>query len=320
MKKNFFNKKTALLMVTSILSCILVFFITYNVFIINYYRDYENSLNKIAVSINGANNISPTFDTEKTKTQALKSIAFLIKTQKNLSKLHQVNKYKYVTQDLKIGLNDNILAYKQLILCINNSDDPNLASSINALDKYRTSCLKNYARINCVKKDFLKIDKFITLIYNSKHYFSEKEALKKYNAVSTSELDEFNSSFPNLVSQFNSIVTNFNSYAENARDKKISYTSALRKVEENESSLNNFEQSLNCLSIPQSKVEIFCALKKTVNDYKSYINSFVPALTYEENSSDTYLSTSEINKLYSDSEYKFSKTEEDLKEFNKLFK
>ncbi|URZ03526.1 hypothetical protein [Clostridium felsineum] len=320
MKKKFLNKKTAFIIFMSILSCVLVFSVTYNLFIISYYRDYEHSIETIASSINTANNISSSFDIKNTKTNVTKSINLLIKAQNHLNKLHEVNKYKYVVQDLKTGLSGNILAYKQLILCINNSEDPNISTSIHSLDKYRNSCLKQYSRVNCMKKDLLKIDKFIDLIYNSKHYFSEKEALKKYNTVSSEEVEEFTTNFSTMVNEFKSILTNFDSYAENARNKKISYTYVINKIEQSQNALDNFEQNLNTLSIPQSKLEVFSSLKKAMNDYKAYIKSFLPALTYEENSSDTYISTSEVNKLYSDSNYKFKQTEEDLKEFNKLFR
>ncbi|PJI08925.1 MULTISPECIES: hypothetical protein [Clostridium] len=318
--KNFINKKIAFISFTTILACTLVFFIAYNIILINSYENYKNYINKIATSINSANNISVKFDAKDTKKQASNSIHYLLNIKKDINHTHVINKYKYIMSSLNAGITENILAYKQLILCIDNPDDPNLSSSINSLDNYQKLCVKKYSETNSFKKDLITTNNFSALLYNSKHYFAEKQALKKYNAVSSSELSEFNSNISTMANEFNSIRTNFKFYAEEARNKKISYNYALKQIEDNQSNLSNFEQNLANLSIPQNKVDVFCALKKSVNDYKLYIKDFISALTYEENSSDTYLSASDISKLYNDSDYKFKKTNEDFDKFNKLYK
>lgn len=318
--KNFINKKIAFIGFTTILTCTLVFFIAYNIILINSYNNYKNYINKTAASINNANNISVKFDTKNTKKQVSKSIHYLLDIKKEINHTHVISKYKYIMSSLNTGITENILAYKQLILCIDNPDDPNLSSSISSLDNYRKLCIKKYSETNSFKKDLIKTDNFSTLLYNSKHYFAEKQALKKYNAVSSSELSEFNSNISTMSNEFNSILTNFKFYADEARSKKISYNYAFKQIEDAQNNLNDFEENLGNLSIPQNKVDVFCALKKAVNDYNLYIKDFISAITYEENSSDTYLSDSDISKLYKDSDYKFKKTNEDFDKFNKLYK
>lgn len=88
--KNFINKKIAFIGFTTILTCTLVFFIAYNIILINSYNNYKNYINKTAASINNANNISVKFDTKNTKKQVSKSIHYLLDIKRNKS--HSCNK------------------------------------------------------------------------------------------------------------------------------------------------------------------------------------------------------------------------------------
>ncbi|WP_234123195.1 hypothetical protein [Clostridium hydrogenum] len=303
----------------------LSFFIIYSILSLTKYSPIQKHLVILISDINSANAKSSLLNSYKninsnaTKAQLNKITTNLSKAQNNLNSLQVDDKYKELITNLKNGLKNNILLYKQLSACFNNPDSPDIDSSITALNNFQALTTKYYSKIKVNNADFNLPKETFKFVTNSITYFSERERTKRDESFESSADSEFNSTIDDSIEKFNSIRTNFTNYAVQARNKNMTYDSALNKIDKNYEAFQELKSDLTNISVPENRFDTYKAFNVILSEYDSYIESFTSAITCEANSKDKFIGTSDITDLYKESTNKFNKIATDYNKFVKKY-
>lgn len=302
----------------------LAFFIIYSLFNLNKYSSTEKMLvditNEITKTNKESNSLnSKQLDSKQTGRDIEKISASLSEDANKLAKLNIEDRYKTLVSNLKNGIKNNILLYKQLEACTINPDAPDIDTSIKSLNTYANLSNKYYSKIIINKKKFSLPDSTLKFVDSFETYFTIR---KRNNADKNFQLsisNDFDNSINNICNQFNLIRTDFSDYAVKARKKLITYDYAFDKINKNDTEFSNLKNNFQSLSIPSDRIDVYKDFNLVLDDYSSYINYFISALNYESNSSDSDSSSYSINDVYKQSKNAFNKTSKDYKTFIKKY-
>ncbi len=299
------------------LSCIISFFmfvlifICFDFFILNDYNKYTNELHTYISKINQINTDATkiindqSIDTKSAKIVLPKTITSLSKLNDDIKNYNVKDKYKSAFNYLNNGVNFNILMYKQLLAIINSPDSPDISSSVNNIIKYKNSCNNYYFNIKSKDSAFSLPKGSNILVKNASNMVSSFIRTKKDNEILNAENLEFENGVGNVIESFSSIKCNFYYYAECARKNTMSYDKAIAKVTENQNDFDDLKQQLSGITIPENKINIYNSLKKVLDDYDSYLNSFLAAIKKEKEETSIYQSK-DFSNLYKDANSKLS--------------
>lgn len=299
------------------LSCVISFFVfvliflCFDFFVLYDYNKYGNALRTYISEINeinhGAAKIinNQSIDTKSSKIVLPKAITSLSKMNSDIEKYNVNDKYKSTFNYLNKGLNFNILMYKQLLAIINNPDSPDITTSINNVKIYKNSCNNFYRNIKSKDYTFGLPKESTTLVNNSLTMVSSILRIKRDNTILNTANLEFENSSEDIISKFSRIKCNLYYYAECARKNTMSYDIALGKVTGNQDAFNDLKEQFSGITIPENKVSTYRNLKKVLDDYDSYLNSFITAIKKEKKAASDY-SSNDFADLYKDANSKLS--------------
>lgn len=316
--------KILLYMLSITVIIFLTIFIVYSLFNLNKYNSDEKAIVMITSEITKANEKSGSLnskelDSKQTGKDIKKISDSLTKEADKLSKLNVHDKYKALVINLKNGIKNNILLYKQLEACTNNPDAPDIEASMASLNTYRNLSAKYYSKITIKNKKFTLPDTTLKFVDNFQNFFSIRKSNKIDKNFQLSLSNDFDNTMDNICNQFNLIRTDFSDYANKARKKSITYDYAFDKINKNDSEFVNLKNNFQNISVPSNRIDIYKNFVLVLNDYTSYINYFVSALNSEENLKNNDLSSSDIDDLYKQSKNAFKKTSKDYNNFEKKY-
>ena len=300
-------------------SCVILFFmfilifICFDFYILSNYNKCKNTIRTYITQINEINTATATatitngqtIDTKSGKIVLPKTITSLSKLNDEIKNYSAKDKYESTFNYLNEGLNFNVLMYKQLLAIINNPDSPDISTSINNVRKYKNSCNSYYNNIKSKDSAFSLPKCNDTLVNNASNMVSSFIKTKKENTILNTENLEFDNNLQDIISKFKTIKCNFYYYAECARKNTMSYNDVINKITKNQDNFNDLKEQLSGITIPENKVSVYSSLKKVLDDYNSYINSFLTAINKEKKQSSDNISK-DFSTLYKNANSKLN--------------
>ena len=315
-----------LLFLSIIMTSIGIFFASYYSSINKVYDSYETTL---ANNINGINevnkniaqfNSNQTIDVKYAIAQLPNIINELSKYKNSLASSEPTAKYKKDHENLKSGLDNNILLYRQALAILMAPHGPDINVAWENLKIYRNDCMNFYSLIdiNNIKIDLPQtsltfIDNVLADSYNST--MEQKEA-----NIKSQKTQEFIGKIDSLSKSFTDVKINYYSYVLKIRKNDISYDEVLQLVDDNFIKLNNIKTNFKSLSIPPDTIPSYEAFKPLPDMYGNYLTDFKLALTNEKiQSLSAVVDPTTADALYASSNVSFGEVENYYNAFIKIF-
>lgn len=292
-------------------NCLLLFFILFNIYNLSVFNRYRNKLNNCILNIEKANNKilivknDTSIDTDSIKSSVTESINTLSMQESSINTLKIDDRYKADFDNLKLGVNNNIFMYKQLLAVINNLNSSDINNSIETVIKYRNLCNHYYMKIKTKDKSFSLPMQCINNIDNVSTYIKLHERLKKDNTILNTQKLQFQNDINDILEKFNSVKINLMYYAENARKKNITYDTAIAKIKQHQSNFNDILILFSEINVPEDYLSTYTSFQSVLSDYNSYLNSFASALEKEKASVSVSTDSSNFSYFYADASKKF---------------
>lgn len=330
--KNIVNTKSEkttfkiILFLFIIMASIGIFSASYYSSINKVYDSYENTL---VTNINGINDVNKniaqfnslqTIDIKYAKDQLPNIIKSLSTIRYDLSNSQPSSKYRKDHENLKSGLDNNILIYKQSLAILNNPSGPDVAEFSTNLKTYRNDCMNFYSLIN-IKN--IRIDlpqTTLTFTDNVLNDSYKSLRMKKEDDIKLQQNQEFISRIDDLSKSFLDVKINYSSYVLKVRKKNMSYDELLLLVEGNFTKLSMLQTDFKNLSIPASTLPTYEAFSPLLDMYENYLRDFKLALTSEKiQALNLVVAPSVLDALYDSSNVKFGELETSYNGFIKIF-
>jgi hypothetical protein len=325
------NKKRNIFKIVLFLSIIMtsigIFFASYYSSVNKVYDSYEativkdiNSINEINKNMEQFFNSDGTIDIEYSNKQLPSVIVELTKLRDNLANYQPISKYKKDHENLKLGLDNNLLIYRQSLAILKDPSGPSVDEFSASLKTYRNDCMNYYSLIdiNNIKIELPKTS--LTFIDNVLNDSYMAIRLQKEEDIKYKQIEEFISDIGTISKSFSDIKINYYSSVLNVRKKNMSYDELLLLVDDNITKLSNVKNAFKNLSIPSAAMPTYEAFNPLLDMYESYLSDFKLSLTSEkiqDLSSAVVTSTSDA--LYTSSNVKYSELDNSYNTFNKIF-
>ena len=303
------------------------------IFLASYYssinRVYNSYKTTLVTNINGINEVNKnisqfnslqTIDVKYAKEQLPNIIKDLSTFKFALSSSQPSSKYINDHENLKSGLDNNILIYRQALAILNNPSGPNATEYSTNLKSYRNDCMNFYSLIN-IKN--IKIDlpqTTLTFIDNVLNDSYKALMMKKEDDIILQQNQEFISKINDLSKSFLDVKINYYSYVLKVRKKDMTYDELLLLVEDNFTKLSKLQTDFENLSIPASTLPTYEAFTQLLDMYENYLRDFKLALTSEKiQALSVVVAPSILDALYDSSNIKFKEIEDSYNGFIKVF-
>lgn len=303
-----------------------IFLASYYSSINKVYDSYETTLVTNINAINEANrntaqfNSSQTIDIEYAKEQLPNIIKDLSDLRDDLAKSNPSSKYKKDYENLKSGLDKNLLIYRQTLAILNNPSGRDVEISMNNLKTYRNDCMDFYSLISIHNIKIALPDTSLTFIDNVLNYSYSALRIKKETDIKSQQNLEFTNKINDLSNDFLDTKTNFYSYVSKIRKKEMSYDDLLLLLNDNFTKLSNVQTNFKSLSIPSSAIPTYEAFKTVLGIYESYLRDFKLALTSEKvQVLSAVVDLATLDSLYDSSNIRFGEVDTNYNDFNKLY-
>ncbi|MBU3188545.1 hypothetical protein K9O30_04120 [Clostridium bowmanii] len=330
--KNIVNTKSEkttfkiILFLSIIIASIGIFLASYYSSIYKVYDSYETTL---VTDINGINEVNKniaqfnslqTIDIKYAKDQLPNIIKNLSTLRYDLSNSQPTSKYRVDHENLKSGLDNNILIYRQALAILNNPSGPDVAELSANLKTYRNDCMNFYSLLN-IKN--IRIDlppTTLSFIDNVLNYSYKSLMMKKEDDIKSQQNKEFISKIDDLSKNFLDIKINYSSYVLKVRKKSMSYDELLLLVDNNFAKLSMLQTDFKNLSIPASTLPTYQAFRPLLYMYENYLRDFKLALISEKiQTLSAVVSPSVLDALYDSSNVKFGELQNSYNGFVKVF-
>lgn len=261
----------------SIALIITVFASTYYYFINNSNTQYEKDIRVIIDKITSANNSTEAFMKEKTinpeliKKDLPKKIDILLKCKENLQTINAPEKFKKNQEYLSIGLDNNILLYRQIFAMVNNPQDVDPEKLLSNLDQYREDCMNNYALTTLKNATITLSEKNLAFIDTAISYTHKNLQIKKANTVKENQYLDFISTVDSLSNKFIALKTDFSSKLLSVRNGDLTYDDLISLIDENRTSLYALKKEF--LKVTPVKT-ILLNFSKAIESYDFYLQDF----------------------------------------------
>lgn len=322
-KKNIFK---IILFLSIIMTSIGIFLASYYSSINKVYDSYETTL---VTNINGINEINnniaqfnsnQTIDVNYAKEQLPNIIEDLTNLRAGLTTLEPSSKYKKAHENLKSGLDKNLLVYRQSLAILNNPSGSDVEKSMANLKTYRNDCMNLYSLIDV---NNLKIElprTCLTFIDNLLNYSSSAVMIRKETNIKSQQNQEFISKIDDLSRNFSEAKINYYSSVIKARKKDMSYDELLSLVDINFIKLSAIQSKFKALSIPPTAIPTYEAFKISLSMHEDYLSDFKLALSSEKvQSLSAVVDSSILDALYTSSNARFMEVESSYNNFMKAY-
>ncbi|MPQ33668.1 hypothetical protein E4V42_19845 [Clostridium estertheticum] len=305
-----------IIFLSTILLSIGIFLICHYSSITNVYSSYKTTL---ITNINGINDVNKnvsqfnsnkTIDVDYAKKQLPKIINDLSVFKANLSNSQPTTKYKKDNDNLKSGLDKNLLIYRQTLAILNNPSGNDVETSMENLKTFRNDCINFYSLID-VHNASISLPKIsLTFIDNILDYSDTAVMIKKETVLKSRQNQEFISDIDGLSTDFLNIKSNLYSYTIKVRKKEMSYYNLSKLVDDDFSKLNNLKSTFKILTVPTSAIPTYESFKILLDKYESYLSDFKIAMTNENSkTSNASITPKVLESLYTSSNTLFNDVE-----------
>jgi hypothetical protein len=322
-KKNLFK---IILFLSIIMTSIGIFLASYYSSINKVYDSYETTLVTNINSINEVNNniaqfnSSQTIDIDYAKEQLPNVIKDLSNLRDGLATSEPSSKYKKDHENLKSGLDKNLLVYRQSLAILNNPSGSDVEKSMANLKTYRNDCMNLYSLVDIHNLKIELPNTCLTFIENVLNYSSSAVMIRKETNIKLQQNQEFISNIDDLSKNFSDAKTNYYSSVIKARKKDISYDELLSQVENNFIKLSAIQTKFKSLSIPPTAIPTYEAFKILLSMHENYLKDFKFALSSEKvQVLSAMVDSSTLDALYISSNSCFMEVENSYNDFMKAY-
>ena len=309
-----------------IMSTIGIFLASYYSSINKVYDSYETTLVNNINSINDINkniaqfNSNQTIDVDYAKEQLPIVIKDLSGIRDALANSQPSTKYKKDHENLKSGLDKNLLIYRQTLAILNNPSGKDVEISMDNLKTYRNDCMNFYSLINIHNIKISLPETSLTFIDNVLNYSYSALRIRKETDIKSQQNLEFINNIDGLSSDFLNTKTNFYAYVIKVRKKEMSHDDLLLELNDNFIKLNQVQTNFRGLSIPPSAIPAYESFKTLLEIYENYLRDFKLALTSEKvQSLSAVVDSAALDVLYDSSNVKFREVETSYNDFLKVY-
>ena len=228
-------------------------------------------------------------------------------------------KYKNDNNNLKSGLDKNILIYRQTLAILNSPSGNDVETSMENLKAYRNDCINFYSLID-VHSAPISLPKIsLTFIDNVLDYSDAAVMIKKETDIKSLQNEEFISNIDSLSTTFSNTKTNLYSDIIRVRKKEISYDTLSLLVDNDFSQLNKFQAAFKILNVPTSAIPTYESFKIVLDKYESYLGDFKLAMTSENSKTlNTSIAPKTLNALYTSSNALYNNVESSYANYVKI--
>lgn len=302
-----------------------VFYGTYYFIVSKSYSEYDKQIKSYTDKINEINNSTSslikqqTIDSNGAKKNLPSKIDSLTSLKNNIQAINPTEKYYKVHSSLIDGLNNNILIYKQITSIISNPSSEDIEKSLENLKSYRDKCIESYSLFSRKNLSISLSPLSLKFINNSIFYTSELIRLNKDKAITDGQNSDFINNIDSILNDFLSLKTDYNSQIEASRkDKK--FTDLLFTLNKNTTSYQTLKSKLSNIIVPSKGINLYKALKKTLDSYSPYLDSISKAISYENSQLKyTAVDNSSIEANYAFSKDRYSTVNDNLEDFYKFY-
>ena len=310
-----------------------IIIVSIGIFLTSYYSSinkvYGSYKTTLANNINGINDVNnnvsqfnsnQTIDIEYAKKQLPKIINDLSIFRDNLLNSEPTKKYKKDNDNLKSGLDKNLLIYRQILAILNNPSGNDVETSMENLKTVRNDCINFYSLIDIHNVSISLPKTSLTFIDNVLDYSDTAVMIKKETDITSHQNEEFISKTDSLSTDFLAAKTNFNSYVTKVRKKEMSYDALASLVDDDFTKLNKVQTNFESLTVPTSAIPTYESFKTLLDKYESYLSNFKLAMTSEHvQTLNAVVNPSTLNALYTSSNILFSEVESSYTNFIKAY-
>jgi len=315
-----------MLILSIILISISIFLASYYIFVNKVYDSYKTTL---VTNINGINevnlniaefNTNQTIDVDYARKQLPNIIKNLSTFRDKLANSQPTSKYKKDNENLKLGLDKNLLIYRQTLAILNNPSGRDVEKSLADLKTFRNDCMDFYSLINIRNVEISLPKTSLTFIDNVLNYSYSAVMIRKETDIKSQQNQEFITKTDELLVNFLDSRTNLYSNVIKVRKKEMSYDDLLSLVEDDLTKLNKIQNDFKSLSVPPSAIPTYEAYKPLLIKHESYLRDFKLALTSEKTqTSSSKVDPSTLDGLYTSSNLLFNQVQSSYNDFVKTY-
>lgn len=316
------NTTKKVLTIISILAgiCLVISFVLYGTYyftVSKSYNDYEKKLKTTVDKVNELNNSvnsllkDQTIDTELSKKLLPDKISELTNIKNTVQAINPTDKYYKAQNNLVDGINYNILIYKQILSIISNPDSKDIDKSLQSLKDYKDKCLNSYSLFNLKNEKISLTSSSLKFIDNSIFYSAELLRLNKDKSISDSQNLDFINNIDLVLNGLLSLKSDYNVKITSSRTSK-NYDSLLLTISQNKTSVDSIKSNLSSIIIPANGVNLYKALKDTLDNYTYYLDSINKAVAFEKASKNPSDSSIESNYIFAKDKYSLIDTKLDI--------
>lgn len=326
------SSKKALITLSIVLGIIIigasVFYGTYYFFINKSNSSYIGVVKEEVAKIKTANENSSAFtkgqtiDTNVITKYLPESIASLQSSKSTLNSLVVTDKYSSDHNNLLLGLENNILMYKEILSIVRDTESPTLDSSLVELQQKRDSCMNYYSLVS-IKGIKISLPKESINFLNNSIAYTQKQIRQNADAqIVSSQNRDFMLSFNDTLNDFTQIKKNYMSSIVEARKNVNGYEYILKELSNTENTLNEIKTALSELAIPKDATPVYEAFTNIVSEYDEYLQSLKYAVRTEQITSvpgSSFSNKDALDKLYESPNEQIKTIENNYRSFSKLY-
>ncbi|ERI95302.1 hypothetical protein HMPREF1982_00302 [Clostridiales bacterium oral taxon 876 str. F0540] len=330
--KNNKKKNRTVIIILEVLAFVLltagVFFGTYYLFIGKSSNSYEANIQKVVKSVNELNSSVSSFNNKSG--QALKDnqairkdlpgkIDTLTKLKEEAQGLTATDKYTKDNENFLLGLDKNILIYRQIDAILRNPEGKDISKASEDLKKYTNDCIKYYALVNIKDAKITLPQSTTSFVDNVTTYVNEMVKVVRDKEINQSQNSDFQSSIDSILSRFTAINIDLGPQLERVRKEKGNIDNIIALANKNKDELDSISQEFSNIAAPSSGVQCYKLLSTAIECYNNYLESFIYSVKNEKLTSDQ-LTNDKISELYAVPNSKYSDATKAFSDFTKAFK
>jgi len=315
-----------MLILSIILISIGIFLAGYYTFVNKIYDSYKTTL---VTNINGINevneniaqfNSNQTIDVAYARKQLPNIIKNLSTFRDGLANSKPTSKYKNDNENLKSGLDKNLLIYRQTLAILNNPSGRDVEKSLEDLKTFRNDCMDFYSLIDIPNVKIALPKTSLLFIDNVLNYSSTAVMLREETDIKSQQDQEFITKIDELLINFLDARSNLYLNVVKVREKEMSYDALLSLVDDDFTKLDKIQNDFKSLSVPPSAIPTYEAYKLLLVNHESYLRDFKLALTSEKvQTLSASVDSSTLNNLYTSSNLMFTQVQSSYNDFTKTY-